>query len=94
MPVWTGAFWPELMAVPPPALVGTTPVTPSIHLQTSLGTSITLSDNPAQQVMLKTATGALLTIGTAGITITNGQGASIAMVGASVIINNGALTVT
>ena len=30
----------------------------------------------------------------AGITIMNGQGASIAMVGPSVIINNGALTIT
>ena len=56
--------------------------------------SITLSDNPAQQVFIKTATGAMIMIGAAGITITNGQGASIAMVGPSVIINNGALTIT
>lgn len=93
-PVWSGAFWPDPAGFPPLALVGATPVTPNIHLQTSTGTSITLSDNPAQQVLLKTATGAMVMIGTAGITIMNGQGASIAMVGPSVIINNGALTIT
>jgi uncharacterized protein involved in type VI secretion and phage assembly len=93
-PVWSGAFWPDPAGFPPLALAGATPVTPNIHVQTSTGTSVTLSDNPAQQVLLKTATGALVMIGTAGITITNGQGASIAMVGPSVIINNGALTIT
>lgn len=93
-PVWTGAFWPDPMGFPPLALAAATPATPNIHLQTATGTSITLSDNPAQQVFLKTVTGAAVIIGTAGITITNGQGASIAMVGPSVIINGGALTIT
>lgn len=93
-PIWTGAFWPDPAGFPPLALAGATPVTPNIHLQTTTGTSVTLSDNPAQQVFLKTATGAMILIGTAGILITNGQGASIAMVGPSVIINNGALTIT
>jgi uncharacterized protein involved in type VI secretion and phage assembly len=92
-PIWTGAFWPDPGGFPPLGL-GPTPLTPNIHVQTSSGTSLTLSDNPAQQVLLKTATGATVTIGTAGITILNGQGASIAMMGASVIINNGALTIT
>jgi hypothetical protein len=36
----------------------------------------------------------MVMIGAAGITIMNGQGASIAMVGPSVVINNGALTIT
>jgi uncharacterized protein involved in type VI secretion and phage assembly len=93
-PVWSGAFWPDPAGFPPLALAGATPLTPNIHLQTSLGTSITLSDNPAQQVLLTTLTGATVMIGAAGITIMNGQGASIAMVGPSVIINNGALTIT
>lgn len=93
-PIWTGGFWPDPGGFPPLALVGATPLTPNIHLQTATGTSITMSDNPAQQVMIRTATGAMINIGAAGIQITNGQGASIAMVGASVIINNGALTIT
>jgi uncharacterized protein involved in type VI secretion and phage assembly len=93
-PIWTGAFWPDAGGFPPLALAGATPVSPNIHIQTTLGTSITVSDNPASQVLIKTVTGAMVTIGAAGITIMNGQGASIAMVGPSVIINNGALTIT
>lgn len=93
-PIWSGSFWPDPAGFPPLALAGATPATPNIHLQTSLGTSVTLSDNPAQQVFITTLTGATVIIGTAGITIMNGQGASIAMVGPSVIINNGALTIT
>jgi uncharacterized protein involved in type VI secretion and phage assembly len=93
-PIWTGAFWPDPAGFPPLALAGATPATPNIHFQTTTGTSITLSDNPVQQVFVKTLTGATIVIGTAGITIMNGQGASIAMVGPSVIINNGALTIT
>jgi hypothetical protein len=45
-------------------------------------------------VFIKTVTGAMIMIGAAGVTISNGQGAMIAMVGPSVIINNGALTIT
>jgi len=93
-PIWTGAFWPDPGGFPPLALAAATPATPNILLQTVSGTSVTLSDNPAQQVFIKTVTGAMITVGAAGITIMNGQGASIAMVGPSVIINNGALTIT
>jgi len=93
-PIWTGAFWSDPAGFPPLALVGATPATPNIHLQTTTGVSITLSDNPAQNVLIKTLTGAMVMIGAAGITIMNGQGASIAMVGPSVVINNGALTIT
>ncbi|MFN9645964.1 MAG: phage baseplate assembly protein V [Cyanobacteriota bacterium] len=93
-PIWSGGFFPDPAGFPLLALAGATPVTPNIHLQTTTGTSITLSDNPAQQVFIKTATGALVIIGAAGITLMNGQGASIQMTGPSVIINNGALVVT
>jgi uncharacterized protein involved in type VI secretion and phage assembly len=92
-PIWTGGFWPDPAGFPPLALAGATPLSPNIHLQTTLGTSVTLSDNPAQQVFVKTVTGATIIIGTGNITIMNGLGASIAMVGPQVIINNGALTI-
>ncbi len=93
-PVWSGAFWPDPNGFPAQAMAAATPLTPNIHIQTTSGTSVTLSDNPAQQVLLKTLTGATIMIGAAGITISNGQGASIQMSGPSVIINNGALTIT
>jgi uncharacterized protein involved in type VI secretion and phage assembly len=93
-PIWSGAFWPDPAGFPPLALAGATPASPNIHLQTTSGTSVTLSDNPAQQVFIKTLAGAMITMGAAGITIMNGKGASIVMAGSSVIINNGALTIT
>lgn len=93
-PIWSGGFWPDPAGFPLEALIGATPVTPNIHLQTTTGTTVTLSDNPAQQVMIKTIAGAMISIGAAGIVISNGQGASIAMTGPSVIINGGALTIT
>ena len=93
-PIWSGGFWSEPGGFPPLALVGATPASPNIHLQTTTGVSITLSDNPLQNVFIKTMAGAMITIGAAGITIENGQGASIQMTGPSVIINHGALTIT
>lgn len=93
-PIWCGSFYDETQTFPTLALAGATPASPNIHFQTTTGTIVTLSDNPAQQVFVTTATGASIIIGTAGITLMNGQGASIAMVGPSVNINNGALVVT
>ncbi|MCJ1960489.1 phage baseplate assembly protein V [Novosphingobium mangrovi (ex Hu et al. 2023)] len=93
-PIWTGAFYPDPAGFPVLAMAGHTPLTPNIHFQTSTGTSVTLSDNPTQQVMVKTATGAIISIGAAGMTLSNGQGAMISLTGPSVIINNGALTIT
>ncbi|MGG7566513.1 phage baseplate assembly protein V [Rhodovulum sp. DZ06] len=93
-PIWSGGFFPDPAGFPALALAGATPVTPNIHMQTTTGTSVTLSDNPAQQVFVKTATGAMISIGAAGVSISNGQGATIVMSGPSVIINNGALVVT
>ncbi|NUU19601.1 baseplate assembly protein [Cellulomonas humilata] len=93
-PIWTGAFWPEANGFPVKALVGATPLNPNIHLQTTTGVSVTLSDLPATQVQVQTPTGAMVVIGEAGISITNGKGASIVMTGKSVIINEGALVIT
>lgn len=91
-PIWTGAFWPDEAGVPVQAMAGT-PVTPNIHLQTTTGVSITLSDLPAAQLQVITPTGASIVVGSAGIRISNGS-ASIALVGGSVIINDGALMIT
>ncbi|UAK23290.1 phage baseplate assembly protein V [Sphingomonas nostoxanthinifaciens] len=93
-PIWTGGFWGDSGGTfPPLALAGATPATPNIHFQTTTGVTVTLSDNPAQQVLVMTPAGQMLTMGAAGIVITNGV-ATIALVGPSVVINSGALTVT
>jgi hypothetical protein len=93
-PIWSGGFWPDPAGFPVLALAGATPATPNIHFQTTTGVAITLSDLPALQVKISTPTGAMITMGTAGITISNGQGAIITLTGPTVAINGAALTVT
>jgi hypothetical protein len=62
-----------------------------------------LSDlpGPTGGILLKTATGAMISVSDVGITITNGKGATINMTGTSISItgtpvdiNGGALTIT
>jgi len=92
-PIWTGAFFENPGEMPAMASIGT-PVSPSIVMQTVGQVTLMLSDIPATNVVIKTLTGAAITIGEAGIVISNGKGASIALTGPSVIVNAGALTVT
>jgi uncharacterized protein involved in type VI secretion and phage assembly len=93
-PIWVGCFWGSAAEVPALALL-TPPVTPAITLQTPLQNGITISDMPGPTggIMIKTATGASLIVNDTGIYIQNGKGAMLNMVGPSVDINSGALTV-
>ena len=93
-PIWVGCFPGSTADVPALALAGN-PVSPSIVLQTSLQNTLMISDmaGPAGGILLKTMTGALISINDVGITISNGKGAVIAMTGPTVNINAGALTV-
>jgi uncharacterized protein involved in type VI secretion and phage assembly len=93
-PIWVGCFPGSTADVPALALAGN-PVSPSIVLQTSLQNTLMISDmaGPAGGILLKTMTGALISINDVGITISNGKGAVIAMNGPAVNINAGALTV-
>jgi hypothetical protein len=79
-----------------PALaLATPPPLQSIVLQTVGQNTLMISDTPgpAGGFLLKSATGALIAINDAGITISNGQGATIVLTGPSVTINEGALSV-
>jgi len=71
-------------------------VTPPILFQTQGQTTMMLSDVPGPQggILLKTTTGAFISINETGIFISNGKGATIAMVGPSIAFNQTALTVT
>jgi uncharacterized protein involved in type VI secretion and phage assembly len=92
-PIWTGCFWGSSSEVPSAAKAGN-PAMPSLILQSGLGHSITLSDLPGiGGIALKTATGAKIVIDDTGITISNGKGAEITMLGPKVTINKGALEV-
>lgn len=93
-PIWAGCFPGSTADVPALALAGN-PVSPSIVLQTGLQNTLMISDlpGPTGGILLKTAAGALISINDTGITISNGQGATIMLTGPSVDINAGALTV-
>jgi uncharacterized protein involved in type VI secretion and phage assembly len=93
-PIWSGCWYGSVAEVPALALAGN-PASPSVVLQTSLQNSIVISDlpGPTGGIMLKSATGATLIVNDTGIYIQNGKGASITLVGPSVMVNNGALTV-
>jgi uncharacterized protein involved in type VI secretion and phage assembly len=93
-PIWTGGFWGSAGEVPALALAGA-PGLQSIVIQTTTQNTLMISDNPGPTggILLKTATGAMLAINDTGITISNGQGATILMTGPAVTVNQGALEV-
>lgn len=92
-PVWVGGFWGIAAEVPALALAGI-PGNPNIVMQTTAQNTFVLSDMPANQIMLKNTTGAMILVNEAGITISNGKGATIVLAGPTVTINAGALVVT
>jgi len=93
-PIWSGCFWGSSSEAPSDAKTGN-PVSPSIILETGLKNVIVISDlpGPTGGIILKSMSGAKILINDLGITIDNGQGAKIALLGPNVNINNGALTV-
>lgn len=94
-PIWSGCWYASTSDVPPLALAGN-PASPSIVLQTGLKNSIVVSDLPGQTggIMLRSPTGASIIVNDTGIYIQNGKGASLTLVGPTVNVNNGALSVT
>jgi uncharacterized protein involved in type VI secretion and phage assembly len=93
-PIWSGCFWGATAEVPALAMA-TPPPLQSIVLQTIGQNTLIISDlpGPTGGVLLKSTTGALIAINDVGITISNGQGATIVLTGPSVTINEGALAV-
>jgi uncharacterized protein involved in type VI secretion and phage assembly len=93
-PIWVGCRWGAPADIPPLARAGL-PISPSIVLQTAGQNTLVISDlpGPAGGIMLKSLTGAMILINELGITLSNGQGATILMTGPTVTINQGALTI-
>ena len=92
-PIWVGGFWapadvPAMARAVPPGVTGFT-------IQTMLQNGITISDTPGPTggILIKTTTGAMISVSDVGIVITNGKGATITMTGPTTDINVGALTV-
>jgi len=93
-PIWTGCYWGSGSELPALALATPSPLQ-GIVVQSQGQNVLMISDlpGPSGGILLKSASGALISISEIGITISNGQGASIVMSGPSVIVNQGALTV-
>lgn len=94
-PIWTGCYYGS--AAEPPALaLAAPPVISNIVIQTALQNTLMISDvpGPTGGILLKTVSGAVISISETGIIISNGQGASIVMSGPSVTINEGAMVIT
>lgn len=92
-PIWVGGYYsaadvPAMARAVPPGLSGFT-------FQTTLQNGMTISDTPGPTggILIKTTTGAMISVSDVGIVISNGKGATISMVGPAVDINAGALTV-
>ena len=94
-PIWTGGYWGSAAEVPALALAGD-PASPSIVLQSILQNVIAISDlpGPTGGILLQSTSGAMIVVNDIGITISNGQGATIVLTGPTVTINDGALVVT
>jgi uncharacterized protein involved in type VI secretion and phage assembly len=93
-PIWVGCYWGSPAEVPALARL-VPPAVPGITMQTTLQNGLTINDvpGPTGGIMIKSATGATLIVNDTGIYIQNGKGASLVMVGPTVTINNGALTI-
>jgi len=93
-PIWSGGFWGSAAEVPALALAAP-PALQQIVIQTVGQNTLMISDvpGPTGGILLKSTTGALISINEIGITISNGQGATILLTGPSVTVNEGALEV-
>ena len=95
-PVWTGCRWGTTSDIPTLAKAGN-PADPNIVIQSLLQHTFMISDLPPSPatggIILKSTTGAMIVVNDSGIYIQNGKGASITMIGPTVTVNNGALTV-
>jgi len=94
-PIWSGCFWgsaaelPALAQLSPPGLS-------SMAFQTTLQNGIVVNDmpGPAGGIVLKSTSGAFISVSDVGIYISNGQGAIITLIGPTVTINEAALVIT
>jgi uncharacterized protein involved in type VI secretion and phage assembly len=95
LPIWSGCWYGSAAEVP--SLVREAPPsTPPIVLQTVGQTGLMLSDAPGPTggILLQTPTGARISVGEEGITLSNGKGATITLAGPTITFNEGALEVT
>jgi hypothetical protein len=105
-PIWVGCRWGSQADIPLAAQAGN-PADPNLVIQSLLQQAVIVSDMPPSPpppvmppvpttggIILRSTTGAYVVVNDAGVFISNGKGASIEMLGPSVMINKVALVVT
>lgn len=94
-PIWSGCWYGIVAEVPVLALAAP-PAVPNVVIQTQAQNTLMISDlpGPTGGILLKTTTGAFISVNDIGITISNGKGAIITLIGPTVDINMTALTIT
>jgi uncharacterized protein involved in type VI secretion and phage assembly len=93
-PIWVGAYWGSRAEVPKAARTVQPPI-PGLAIQTPGLNSLVISDlpGPLGGILIKNKAGAKIAINELGITIDNGLGAKIQLLGPKVSVNGTALTV-
>ena len=94
-PIWVGGYWGTAAEVPACSRSAVPPAVNGFTIQTTLKNGIVVSDvpGPTGGILIQTTTGAMISVNDVGIVISNGKGAIINMVGPTVDVNVGALTV-
>ncbi len=96
-PIWSGCRWGSSSDLPSAATQGN-PADPNLVFQSLLQHSLVISDLPPSPatggIILQSTTGAKIVVNDSGIYIDNGKGATVELVGPTVMINKTALTVT
>jgi uncharacterized protein involved in type VI secretion and phage assembly len=93
-PIWSGCFFNPEQA--PASTLDVPPGVQALVIQTAGQNTLVISDvsGPTGGILLQTASGAMISISDDGIIISNGQGATINMTGATITLNDTALEVT
>ena len=97
LPIWSGCRWGSQASVPSTAKLGN-PADPNIVIQSLLQAlhydQRHAPDSGHRRHYSPGTTGAKIVVNDSGIYIDNGKGASVQLIGATVLINQTALTVT
>jgi len=92
-PIWAGCWYGSQTEVPADAKLGN-PAQPDLVVQTQGGRTLVMSDLPGGEGITLKAGDASIVVNDVGITIDNGRGATISLIGSRVAINQGAFAVT
>ncbi|MBM9623147.1 phage baseplate assembly protein V [Streptomyces zhihengii] len=93
-PIWSGCWYGDRSELPPDALTGS-PAHQNVVIRTSDRHAFVMGDVPdgGSGIRLQAATGAYIQVDEKGVTIADGQGASVRLTGGQVDINDGRLVV-